>query len=438
MYGLHFRESLPESTAAEFDSLIARLKAFLLREHNEDGTHNFTLEGLSDTINNVMETAQAQGQWWRYGPWLLDRTDAPDVLKNSVGLRPPKTTTGTYHNWTPTGIDKAVLLEIEPDGGDVSLTGIYYAPRPETGEREKRFLFLRNRDSGNSLVLVHEDTGSIANFRFDLPEGEDVTLAPNQSVWLYYDVSRERWTCAITGTASGGLITQTIINNISQYVGGLNAVQSITSGTAQTYTVPANVSKIRVRVQGGGGGGGGADGAAGAAGASQGGYSGSYAEKFYSVTPGDQFQYTVGGAGTGGTAGNNSGTAGGTTTWDIAAAHGTSVVAAGGAGGGTMASGSTFSPSGVGTTPALGDATGGDINVSTVASERAVRYSASTGFCTNGASSRFGSGGIAVYNSTGNNGVGYGSGGSGTFSNTATDRAGGDGKGGIIIVEEYL
>jgi hypothetical protein len=39
MVGLRYRDLLPSSTLDELESLIARLKAFLLEEHNEDGTH---------------------------------------------------------------------------------------------------------------------------------------------------------------------------------------------------------------------------------------------------------------------------------------------------------------------------------------------------------------------------------------------------------------
>lgn len=39
MFALNFREELPEIVAKEFDMLFARLKGYLLEEHNEDGTH---------------------------------------------------------------------------------------------------------------------------------------------------------------------------------------------------------------------------------------------------------------------------------------------------------------------------------------------------------------------------------------------------------------
>jgi microcystin-dependent protein len=39
MYGLHFREELPDAVQRELDTLVAWLRGFLLEEHNEDGTH---------------------------------------------------------------------------------------------------------------------------------------------------------------------------------------------------------------------------------------------------------------------------------------------------------------------------------------------------------------------------------------------------------------
>jgi hypothetical protein len=49
MYGLRYRDELEEPTARELDGLVTKLKAFLLREHNEDGTHNFGLQGSGST-----------------------------------------------------------------------------------------------------------------------------------------------------------------------------------------------------------------------------------------------------------------------------------------------------------------------------------------------------------------------------------------------------
>jgi hypothetical protein len=200
MYALHYRQELDEAVQREFDAFIARLKGIILKEHNEDGSHQFDFSNLNDdALQRLIDAAQAKGQWWKTGPWILD--DPAGVEPHKVGLR-PSTPTGTYHNFAPTGIDGSVVLEIEPDGGDVTLTGI----QALDGKNFKRIVMLRNRDNTNSVHLLHDDSGSIEAFRFDLPDGEDVELAPGQNVWLYYDPGRERWTAAITGQAAGAVI----------------------------------------------------------------------------------------------------------------------------------------------------------------------------------------------------------------------------------------
>jgi hypothetical protein len=48
---LRFREQLPEA-AEELDGFIAAVKAFMLREHNDDGTHNFIRAVLTRPSRN--------------------------------------------------------------------------------------------------------------------------------------------------------------------------------------------------------------------------------------------------------------------------------------------------------------------------------------------------------------------------------------------------
>jgi hypothetical protein len=218
MYGLQFREELDEPVAREFDAMIARFNSFLTTEHNEDGTHNFDLSGARESILSVIDSYQASGQWWKTGPWKLD--DPTAELPNVAGAIPPKLTTGTYNDYAPLGIDTAIVLELEPDGGDVTLNGL----RALDGVNSKRLLMLRNRDSANSLILAHEATGSIANYRFDNPDSEDIELAPGQNVWLYYDPNRNggRWTAAITGQTNGPLSPGTVTSG----PGGSDVVMS--------------------------------------------------------------------------------------------------------------------------------------------------------------------------------------------------------------------
>lgn len=199
MYGLQFREELPEETQRELDALIARYNGFLLTEHNEDGTHNFDLSSLSsETITQLVEAAQGTGQWWKSGPWLLDDPAAADP--NAVGLT-ISLAAGTYNNYAPTGIDTSVVIDINPTGA-VTLNGL----RAIDGVRNKRIVMLRNSSTTYSITLVHASTSSLAPYRFLLPSSTNVVVGPGQNIWLYYDPSSQRWTAAITGQTSGAVI----------------------------------------------------------------------------------------------------------------------------------------------------------------------------------------------------------------------------------------
>jgi hypothetical protein len=213
MFNVKNREGLPPAVVEELDQMNAELKAFLLREHNEDGTHNFgtinadgiqatnNASSLNSTIGQIIDQSQASGQWWKTGPWKIDDPSAGNP--NYAFIRPPKVNTGTYDNYAPTDIDTAFGYEIEPDAGDVTLTGL----KALDGANVKRLLFFRNRDSGNSVTLKHLSASSLAPYQFDLPGSVDVVLAPGQSIWLYYDPARNggKWTAAITGQKAGGI-----------------------------------------------------------------------------------------------------------------------------------------------------------------------------------------------------------------------------------------
>lgn len=211
------------------------------------------------------------------------------------------------------------------------------------------------------------------------------------------------------------------------------SVSVLTSGTGATYTVPAGVYRLVVHVQGPGGGGGGGDqGGAGACGAAGGGGGGGYANKTYSVTPGQTFTYTIGLKGTGGTAGNNAGNNGTANT--VFDSGGSPVTGGLGNGGASMAAGTGLAAAVGG---AGGSATGGDKNIAGVTGDQAIRTASNVFRAGQGGLSGLGLGSAWV-SSGAANGVGYGSGGGGGSAFTTTaDVAGGDGTDGVIIVEEF-
>ncbi len=231
----------------------------------------------------------------------------------------------------------------------------------------------------------------------------------------------------VLGTPASGVMTNTTGG------GGLRSFQIFTSGTAATYTKPANVTSILVEVLGGGGGGGGvASGGASTSAAASGGGAGGYARLFVAAAS-STYTYTVGAFGAGGTAGANNGSAGGTTTFSAS-----SLQATGGSGGiGNTGTGASQVVSG----GAGGIGSNGNFNCQGGAGLTALTLNALSGvFITGGGgSSIYGGGALGVNSSSavGSTANNYGAGGSGAGTGAATSRAGGDGSPGLIIVWEF-
>lgn len=181
-----------------------------------------------------------------------------------------------------------------------------------------------------------------------------------------------------------------------------HAPQVLTSGTAATYTVPANCTLILVEVVGGGGSGATPPGTGYYGGGGGGG--GGYAKKFYTVTPGQTCTYTVGS------------TAAASTFTDG------SVTITGGAG-----SSATNQNGGAG-----GTATNGDINIAGEKGGVGFKIPFGTLAGGSGGDSALGFGGAGTY-SSGSNGGSYGGGGAGKGDSGST----GTGAAGVIIITEY-
>lgn len=216
----------------------------------------------------------------------------------------------------------------------------------------------------------------------------------------------------------------------------LKRVLKITASGGYTNTTGARF--IDVEGVGAGGGGAGVAGAgAGTSAAGGSGAAGGYFKKFkipinssYSATA------TIGAQGTGGAAGANNGTSGGTTSWTdgintLTAAGGTGGIAITGVGTYRLRAGSDG-----------GAASGGDVNIdgSPAIGRLTGTYAIIASY--SGANSHFGKGGLGVEAisaaTSGVTGTGYGSGGSaGATNEVVTDAAGGNGRPGIIIVTEY-
>ncbi len=195
---------------------------------------------------------------------------------------------------------------------------------------------------------------------------------------------------------------------------GYRNMAVLTTNSAGSWTAPAGVVAVKLRVWGGGGGGGTGNGGAGGGGAGAG-----YVEGFFAVSPGQSYAVTIGLGGSG------SGGNGGTSSFSsIASASG------GGAGGNGAQNGAGGASGGAGS----GFATGATLISGSVGQAAAVI--SGTWLSGHGGGSGMGSGGVGLVgasgaNVTGNAGVapgGAGGGGLGTA-------LGGNGAPGLVIVE---
>ena len=210
---------------------------------------------------------------------------------------------------------------------------------------------------------------------------------------------------------------------------GLPNIQVFSS--SGTWTKPAGLRAALVQVQGGGGGGGGCDSTVSNQSEGGPGGAGGYSCKLFQASELSATEtVTVGALGAGGVAGQNNGSAGGTSTFKTVTCGG------GGGGEGSGNTASTVVKSG-GTG---GTASGGDINIVGRAGMNVRVYSGVADLTGRGGDSPLGTSGAArVTAGTGNAATGFGAGGGGAFAdNTNTDRAGGNGSVGAVIVTTYM
>ena len=74
--------------------------------------------------------------------------------------------------------------------GTWDITGIAGGDAPEASEG--RVLILMNIGA-NNIVLNHEDGASAAANQFKLPGATDLTLLPDESVQVWWDVTTDKW-----------------------------------------------------------------------------------------------------------------------------------------------------------------------------------------------------------------------------------------------------
>lgn len=197
-----------------------------------------------------------------------------------------------------------------------------------------------------------------------------------------------------------------------------------------TYTPTTNMAYCIIECVGGGGGAGGVIGSGGFISCSGGGGSGAYSRsRKTAVQVGASQTVTIGTAGSGGAAGNNPGSAGGTTS------VGSLVTAPGG--GASTGSGSSTN---VGAAAPGSGASAGTGDVAVTGNPGQFGLICVGGGPGAGGASYFGGAGIGSVGTQGNGGnaTGYGSGGAGANSQSGTSFAGGSGMTGIVIITEFI
>lgn len=220
----------------------------------------------------------------------------------------------------------------------------------------------------------------------------------------------------------------------------INQVKVSTFTSSGTYTPTTGMLYCAVDAQGGGGGGGGAAAITTGLSAGGGGGAGGRAIKTYTNTLiGANAAIVINSGGTGGIAGNNTGSTGGSVTFTPAGA-GAVLTCNGGVGGSGSPERTTANIGGGGGLG--GTATGGDINIEGTDGLYGFTLGTSSGsqaISGQGASSIYGSGGQATGGGgSGSSATGNGAGGAGGAASSGTPQAGGNGTNGIVIITEYI
>lgn len=365
------------------------------------------------------------------------------------GVITPGVISADQNDYNPTGLSTAGVVELRGDGTTRTITGL------QSAASEARLVILRNV-TNSLIVLANESSSSQATNRFALPE--DFPLIGFTEIHLNYSSTSNRWyrngpsttlagsqfrnqgasTQVLHGNASGNPswsavadadLSSSVLKNISTTKAITNFTRTIITATGvSTYTVPSGVKYIFVECVGGGAGGGAVDGSASQSAAGGGGGSGAYCSTNI-TSPAASYVVTVGAGGGGGATPSNNGTNGGNTLFTNL------MTAPGGTGGSGKVSANAVSVTLGGAGGAV--ATGGTVNSGGTSGGNGICVSGALAISGEGAASIYGGGGAAQTAAVGGAATGFGAGGGGAAVISNTDRAGGNGANGVIIVWEF-
>lgn len=395
----------------------------VIASSNANAAVNFSA-GLKDVTNDIPASKQVT-------------TDTAQTLTNKT-LTSPVLTTPQIND---TSADHQYVFAVSELAADRTVTLPLL-----TGNDTFVFADHTQTLTGKTIDLTSNTlVGSVAEFNAALESadfyttgGTDVALADGGTGASLADPNADR--LMFWDDSAGAVAWATPGNGLEFSTTTLNTKNSVirfyaNSGSPHTWTKPTGLTRLRVwGVSPGGGGGGGVAGASQIS-ACNGGNAGSYAyAEFLASELGATETVTcpAGGAGAANTADPPvAGTDGGT------ASFGALLTIPGGQSGNAMAVGqSVLTGTGNDSNSAI---TGADLSYLGAPSNRAVRFSSTTGFSTAGGSSPYGPGGAGGGpGTTGTSATGYGGGGGGGCSNSGTGRAGGNGSEALFIVEEIF
>jgi hypothetical protein len=364
--------SIPDNSVT-YQKLAENIRSLITDNFVGDGSNTtFTLSEVAPTANSVLVTIDGVTQ----NP-ILNYTVSNNTI--TFGSAPPNTSNVSVRH---IGFRTSVTVSRIQDGTTIQNPTINSAT------------------VNNATINDPTINGTVSNVSLDSP-----TITGN-------------------GTAS-------FASMISPIGGGFRNMEVFTTGTENTWSLPASIQvnggRFKVTLVGGGGQGGGTSTVAGQTGS--GGGSGGVVVHFFDYVSGENsVTYTVGAGGSG--AGTNAtGNAGANTTVVYSS---TTLTAGGGAGGSTH----TGLTGGVG-----GVAIGGTLNLVGDSGDNGGVMAATSNYqgCGGDTPLGFGAGGEmpgTAAGAAGASGFNFGAGGSGGRNGTGTTaRAGGAGTGGIVIIE---
>ena len=317
-----------------------------------------------------------------------------------------------------------------PDGVAAGVASGYLTPTVSNCNTAPLGWSQWNNTAANAPVA-----GSYGNLFTESNVGSNIAASGNSinqigvttanQIWYRQNVNNGGWSAwrqfLDVATAQASFAPYGLFSHVVAYLAG-----------SYNFIVPTGVTYVRVTVVGGGGGGGGAQGTgAGQCSAAAGGGGAGWGMGVYSVTPGQNIPVTVGYGGAGGNGGGSWGGSGGTSSF------GSLLSAPGGGGGpGCLVAGAiNIIAGGAGGGYPSGAQVGGGGDGGGVGIVPSIAYDNMGG---SGGNSLFGGGATnSTNNNAGTTGNAYGAGGSGANCqpNSGGDLPGGNGAGGVVIVE---